>query len=57
MLLNDQDQKALLKIEVKDRPKPTTGRFYCCRCREFEKPVWSLGHKGTKALKAHLEQR
>ena len=57
MLLNEDDTTALKQLEAKDKPKTTTGEFWCMRCRRFEPGTyyWS-SFKGLKALKAHLER-
>ena len=56
MLLNYYDTKALKKLEAKDRPKTTTGTFWCMHCRRFERlPSYFATFKGLKALKQHLE--
>jgi hypothetical protein len=57
VLLNDADTKALKKEEAKDRPKTTTGSFWCTRCRRFERCLYDLGYlKGLKTFKFHLER-
>lgn len=57
VLLGNKDCSALKKLEAKDRPKTTTGAFWCMRCRRFERTMDNFfSHKGLKALKAHMEQ-
>lgn len=57
VLLSDADTAALKKLEAKDRPRATTGEFWCMRCRRFDRTMYNcFSHKGLKALKAHMEQ-
>ncbi|EKM55155.1 uncharacterized protein PHACADRAFT_208680 [Phanerochaete carnosa HHB-10118-sp] len=58
VLLDDADCAALKKLEAKDRPKTTTGTFWCMRCRRFDRAMCNFffSHKGLKALKAHMER-
>lgn len=57
VLLCNKDNAALKKLEAKDRPKTTTGAFWCMRCRRFERTGDNFfSFKGLKALKTHMER-
>ncbi|GJE90741.1 F-box protein [Phanerochaete sordida] len=57
VVLDGEDTNALLRLEAKDRPRTTTGAFWCMRCRRFDRAMYNFfSHKGLKALKSHMEQ-